>query len=57
MDPKEKSGLSSELGFGEPEGPGFPCGKEDWEAASAPRALSSEPEAKQPSVSIVCFWD
>ena len=38
MDPKEKSGLSSELGFGEPEGPGFPCGKEDWELPPPARA-------------------
>ena len=56
MDPKEKSGPSSELGFGEPEGPGFPCGKEDWQLPP-PRARSAQNPRPNNRAPRLCFWD
>lgn len=53
MDPKEKSGSSSELGFGEPEGPGFPCGKENWELPP-PRARSAQSPRPNNRASRLC---
>lgn len=53
MEPKEKSGSSSEVGFGEPEGPGFPCGKEDWELPP-PRARSAQSPRPNNRASRLC---
>ena len=56
MDPKEKSGPSSELGFGEPEGPGFPCSKEDWQLPPPRARLAQNPRPNNRAPRL-CFWD